>query len=191
MPQPLTSAVPALARFNRCPQCGVPDNNDRKSKAFTCKACGFVLYVNVGSAFAGLISDDDGRLLVIKRAKEPSKGLLAFPGGFADPGETAEDGLRREIREEVGLQVKIVGYLCSHPNLYEYRGIAYQTLDLFYVCSIVSPEDVRLTLQASEIAGSEWRDPKSIELEELAFPSLRWALTCYRNTHARISRDSD
>ncbi|MEZ5810964.1 MAG: NUDIX domain-containing protein [Rhizobiaceae bacterium] len=50
---------------------------------------------------AGLIWRD--RILLVKRGKAPSKGLYAFPGGRIEPGETAEDAVRREIAEETGL----------------------------------------------------------------------------------------
>lgn len=52
-------------------------------------------------ASAGLIWRD--RILLVKRGKEPSKGLFAFPGGRIEPGETAEAAARREIAEETGL----------------------------------------------------------------------------------------
>ena len=141
-----------------------------------------MLYFNVGCAVGGLIVDDTGRLLMVRRAKEPSKGRLGFPGGFVDPDETAEAALLREVREEVGLGVEITSYIGSNTNLYAYKGITYPTLDFFYVCRTTNPamDTANLTLQETEIAGFAWRDPDSIADDEIAFPSMRWALARYR-----------
>ena len=79
-------------RFNYCPECGgrniATENNGRKWK---CPDCGFTLYNNVASAVGLVIINDRGEVLLEKRAKEPRKGYLAFPGGFVDPDETEKD----------------------------------------------------------------------------------------------------
>lgn len=49
-----------------------------------------------------------GRFLLVRRGREPSKGLYAFPGGRVDAGETDEQAVRRELLEETGLTVRSV-----------------------------------------------------------------------------------
>src|SRR5205085_10144430 len=51
--------------------------------------------------------DDEGRLLVIRRAHSPGAGLWSIPGGRIDPGETPEQALVREVQEETGLEVSV------------------------------------------------------------------------------------
>jgi ADP-ribose pyrophosphatase YjhB (NUDIX family) len=54
-----------------------------------------------------VIRDADGRLLVVRRANPPSRGLWSIPGGRVEPGETPVDAVRREVREETGLEVEV------------------------------------------------------------------------------------
>lgn len=48
-----------------------------------------------------------GRVLLVERGREPLKGCWSLPGGVLETGETLEDGIRREVREETGLEVKV------------------------------------------------------------------------------------
>jgi 8-oxo-dGTP diphosphatase len=54
----------------------------------------------------GIIKDDQGRLLLIKRGHAPGAGLWSLPGGRIEPGETDAEALVREMREETGLVVE-------------------------------------------------------------------------------------
>lgn len=49
----------------------------------------------------------DGRIIFIRRKNPPYKGLWAFPGGFVEYGETVEEAVIREVREETGVIIKI------------------------------------------------------------------------------------
>ena len=56
---------------------------------------------------AGVVVDDGGRVLLIRRGKAPDLGEWSIPGGAVELGESIEDALRREIREETGLEVAV------------------------------------------------------------------------------------
>ena len=58
------------------------------------------------------IHDEDGRLLLIQRLKEPEAGAWGLPGGKVDFGERAEDTARREITEELGVEIELTGLAC-------------------------------------------------------------------------------
>ena len=50
----------------------------------------------------------EGRLVAVRRKNEPFKGMPALPGGFVELGETTEESVVREIREETGLDTRVV-----------------------------------------------------------------------------------
>jgi len=58
------------------------------------------------SCVGAVITDEQGRLLLIKRGHEPGAGLWSLPGGRIEPGETDAEALVREMREETGLEVE-------------------------------------------------------------------------------------
>lgn len=55
-----------------------------------------------------IVFDEQGRLLLVKRANPPAQGKWSLPGGRREPGETSESGVVREVREETGLAVTVV-----------------------------------------------------------------------------------
>ena len=57
----------------------------------------------------GAISLDRDRILMAQRGKEPLKGWWSLPGGALETGETLHDAIRREVREETGLEVEPLG----------------------------------------------------------------------------------
>ena len=158
------------ARF--CPQCGSEDLDLRDRKLLDCRHCGLHFYINSAAAVAGYILDETDRLLLVRRARDPGKGMLSPPGGFLDFGESGEEAVAREIREETGLVVTIVGYLGSFPNRYAYRGITYPTLDLFFLCRVPSFDGAAALEEVESVVVVPWQDVKR---EEIAFESMRRA----------------
>lgn len=53
----------------------------------------------------------DGKILLVRRAREPAKGVYTFPGGRVEFGESLTEALAREVREETGLIIEIVGLI--------------------------------------------------------------------------------
>lgn len=157
--------------FRYCPKCGAAALRFAGPKLLRCDVCGFELYLNAAAAVAALIVDAEGRLLVVERAQEPKKGMWDLPGGFADPGESAEEALRREVAEEVGLQIKSLRYIGSYPNVYDYMGVRYPTVDLGFACEVGDASAMRP--RPAEVAGAHFRRPDEIQVDRFAFDSLR------------------
>ena len=171
--------------FRFCPRCGAERASTTQSAApFRCEACKFIYFFNPAAAVAALILRDDGKALFIRRAKDPAKGRLALVGGFVDAGESAEHALRREVREEVQLELDEVRYLSSHPNDYHYQDTIYPVVDLVFVAR-TPDHDKAAALDG--VASVAWLDPHTIDLADLAFPSMRDAVTRYRAATDRRS----
>ncbi|MBP7939071.1 NUDIX hydrolase [Macellibacteroides fermentans] len=140
-----------LHQFKYCPKCGSDGFAVNNEKSKRCSSCGFVYYFNPSAAVACFIRNEVGELLVVRRAKDPAKGTLDLPGGFVDLHESAEEAVRREVKEETGLDVKSSRYLFSIPNIYLYSGFEVHTEDLFFECYATTFDGLIAADDASEI----------------------------------------
>jgi len=171
-----SDSTPIANVFHHCPRCGVAHSNVGQNP-FRCSDCEFVMYFSPAAAVGAIIRDAQNNILFLVRGKDPGKGKLGLPGGFADAGETLEASLRREVLEETSLVVEDIRYLCSFPNQYAYRGVMVEVLDSFFVCSVESFDS--LTAQAGEVEGFRFEEPTQSTLQELAFKSNRKAIELF------------
>jgi ADP-ribose pyrophosphatase YjhB (NUDIX family) len=154
-----------------------------------------VYYHNTAAATGCVIRSRQG-LVFLVRGKEPAKGKLDLPGGFVDPGEGAVEGLLRELREEIGWEAPLAAaaaggtvpkglrLFASFPNVYPYRGITYNTCDMFFTLDAPNLSEEDLRLQAGEIGGVRFIRPEDLKFEELAFDSTRRALRAWLELYA-------
>ena len=153
-----------------CPQCG-GTLESRLLKAteparLVCSRCTFVFYIDPKVAVGTIITDERGRIVLVRRAIEPGYGKWVFPGGFIDRGETVEDAAVREAREECGLDIRLDRLI----NVYSYRGAA--VIIIAFAATILGGclacDDESLEAQLFE--------PGQIPWDELAFRSTKEAL---------------
>jgi ADP-ribose pyrophosphatase YjhB (NUDIX family) len=170
---------PAALKF--CPRCGSPDFRAETAHQLVCAACAFEWFLNPAVAAACFVLDERDRVLLIRRQKDPGRGLLAPPGGFIHAGETAEAGVRREVQEETGLSPETVEYLGSQPNTYAYGGHSYAVLDLFFVARLPAFGDLVVGEDVSELVVLP---AAAIEPSALAFPSMQAA---WRGLRGRVT----
>lgn len=167
-----------------CPACGSERVAVRDDTSVSCAVCGYVVFFNVASAVAAVIEDDIGRVLLVERAKEPAKGTLDLPGGFVEPGETAEDALVREVKEELNLRVQrcSLKYLGSFPNQYLYAGIVYWTLDIAFMCTVDAFTEQSLS---EEVSAVRFYRASEIPVARIGFASIRNIMEAYRKMAAK------
>jgi NAD+ diphosphatase len=96
-----------------CGRCGSPTDASETELARICPNCGATYYPRITPAVIMLV-EHDGRVLLARRAgwNVPFHSVLA---GFVEPGETLEQTVRREVLEEVGVEVEDVRYFGSQP----------------------------------------------------------------------------
>lgn len=155
-----------------CPNCGKKSLQWDGERKWSCQNCGFTLYNNVAGAVAVVIRYND-EIYLTRRNRDPKKGKLDLAGGFVDPKESAEETCKRELFEELQLGVDIsnLKYLTSLPNVYQYKEIDYNTIDLFYEYRV--PEKFEVNLELSEISEAVWIPLKELNLEDIAFDSQK------------------
>ena len=158
-------------QWRHCPYCGGTDigwvNGTHEMR---CVACARRFFINAAAAVIALIRDERGQLLFTRRRNEPAAGKLDFPGGFVDLGEKAEDAVRREIREELGLELSETKFLMSMPNRYLFGGIVYFTLDMVFECKC---PDLSGISAADDVSGFVFAHPSKIDPEETGLESVR------------------
>ena len=167
-----------MQTLNFCPKCGEKTLLWDGEKKWSCSNCDYMLYHNVAGAVAVIVSHKD-EILFTRRNQEPKKGKLDLAGGFVDPKESAEETCVRELFEEMKIKVNIseLKYLGSLPNVYHYKNIAYNTLDLFFRYEVSEKFDVKL--EESEISEVIWLKKTDLDLNEIAFDSQRAFLDNY------------
>lgn len=138
-----------------CGRCSAPMVQDEKERMMRCPECGLMEFPKICPAV--IIGVTDGsRILMSKYAGREYKAY-ALLAGFAEIGEPIEDTVRREVMEEVGLQVKNITYYKSQPWSFS------DTLLLGFFCELDGEDKIRLDEQ--ELALAEWVEREDITVE--------------------------
>lgn len=118
-----------------------------------------------GRTTAAIVEFPDKRILLVKRRTVPFKGYWALPGGRVEAGETVEQTVIREVKEETGLDVEIVKKIGEYREKGFKDGIEY---DYSPACFLVRPVAGEIRRQESEIEEIRLADVEEIPIE-LAF----------------------
>lgn len=166
---------PLLAGWKSCPRCG--HELAREERSVRCQNCGLVVYANPAPTASAFIRDDEGRVLLARRAGDPGAGLWDLIGGFVDEGEEPVHALRREVKEETALEIEVGRFFGGYPDHYGDDGI--YTLNLYWDARVAGG---RLELD-EELAEVAWFDLGDLpEPGDFAFPNTVEALEDWKRS---------
>ena len=168
-----------LHGWRYCPRC--KGELAHRDGAAACGACGFVAYANSAPTTNALVEDGEGRVLLARRGIEPDMGKWDVIGGFLDEYEHPLDGLRREVREETGLEVEPGEFVCATVDWYGEGPDAVATLNLTWTARILSGEPA----PEDDVAELRWFTPDELpHPDELAFRRISEVLAAWRSLRA-------
>ena len=159
-----------------CPYCGAKSFHPKDDNCLQCDTCQRKFFINASAAVACIIENPLNEILLTRRKFDPAKGMLDLPGGFVSPDETAEDAVRREVKEELNLFVDSLQYIGSSHNRYLYDSIVYFTLDLSFKCFVSNFSDMTV---ADDVDGYKFLSRNRIDFSQICFPSIRNILQQY------------
>jgi 8-oxo-dGTP diphosphatase len=136
------------------------------------------VYAHSSVAASALVRDETGRLLLTRRARAPYLGKWDLPGGFVHEGEHPLDAIRRELREETGLDVEPERFVGVWMDRYGEGGRGEHTLNLYWTARAEGD-----AVPADDVSEVGWFAPDELPRPaELAFhiPSV---LDTWRDEH--------
>lgn len=141
-----------------CGRCGEHLEYSHKERAMLCPSCGNVVYPKIAPAvIVGILNSSGDKIVMTRYAGREYKGH-ALVAGFCEIGETAEDTVRREVLEEVGLHVRNIRYYKSQPWGFD------SNLLFGYYCT--ADEDEPIHMDDGELAKAVWISRDEIGEEE-------------------------
>ncbi|MGI8421362.1 MAG: NUDIX hydrolase [Gaiellaceae bacterium] len=171
--------MPVLHGWKHCPRCASALDGDETR--LECVSCGLVVYASSAPTANALCIDDRGRVLLVRRAREPFAGFWDIPGGFVEEGEDALAALHRELREETGLEVEPGAYFGAWSDWYGDGPSAQATLNLVWLARLGPGEPVA----ADDVSELGWFAVEDLpRRDELAFETVPAVLEAWRQQHA-------
>lgn len=162
--------------YRYCPRCAhaLEERPFEGKLRRICPACGFIYFPDPKVAVVALI-EAKRRVLLIRRGVEPARGQWALPGGYMDAGEMPVAALRREVGEEVGLDVEVGGLLEIFPMVN--RGGASLGIVLAYRARPLDENVVPIA--CDDVDEAAWFAPEELPAV-LAFDSTQQLLATWR-----------
>ncbi len=176
-------ASPFLAGWRLCPRCGT--DLTVEGRAASCPACGLRVHANPAPTASALVLDDEGRVLLARRAGDPGAGLWDLLGGFIDEGEEPLAALERELAEETALEIAVGDFVGGFADRYGDDGV--YTINFYWTARIAGGEP---ELDEEEILEVRWFSPGELPpASEFAFRNTLEALARWQERVRPLGRE--
>lgn len=157
-----------MTNYNGPREYTVPNGDDRER--LVCPECHYIAYDNPKIVVGAVASDNNGKILLCRRAIPPRTGYWTIPAGYMEQWETLTEGTQREAREEAGAELEIGPMLA----IYDLPHIA--QVQMFYRAMLCN-NNIAPGRESEDVKLFNWND---IPWDTLAFPTVGKVLTAYR-----------
>lgn len=154
--------------YKFCPNCKTELTSHASHKS--CSACGKSYFFNAQPTVSCFLRNEKGEYLLIRREVNPFKGWWDFPGGFVDPGESLEEAVKREVKEETNVDIKNIRYIGSGKDDYNYEGVLIPVIETNFVAEFESSANIMAGDDASDFG---LFTVENLPIDEVAFENQR------------------
>ena len=151
--------------FKYCPNCknelALSDNN------IHCNKCGFDYYLTPNPGVVVILINKNNQIYFAKRTREPNSGFFSLPGGFVSFHESSEEAIKREVKEELGIDLENIEFFATCPDEYNFKGTKYNPLITFFI-SYTNLDFIDL----SKAKDKELKEGQFLNLNEIPFGRL-------------------
>lgn len=164
-------------QYTFCPKCAQKLKQMKEyAPHLQCANCKFIFYQSSKPTATVILQNNKGEVLLTRRSIEPFKGYWDLPGGFCELNEHPELTAKREMKEELGVDVELTGFIGIYTDQYPDQGDMEHTLNIIYSGKIIQGE----LHPADDVDACQWFSLEQLPVN-IAFKNGRQALQGLKN----------
>lgn len=162
-----------------CPRCGgrLSPKLDGGRERPACSSCGYIFFGEFSIGVGGVVIRD-GKILLIRRGHEPSRGWWQIPGGYAEHDEGVAEAVAREVQEEAGVSARVVDVLGFRHSIGGKGSIGGPSTNVYIMFRLepLDSADHEPVFDGDEVTGAGYFSPAEIETMDRVQNLTKWAI---------------